>query len=376
MGCQHLAGELAQLARALALQARGHRFESDILHIILYAAWLMLHAANSRPAKVYTIPVDPSQLPCRLDKLVQIQLPDTTRSQVQLAIRQGWVRVNAKSVKSGYSVKPNDMIRVSWPEARPQAVVPEPIPLNILHEDGALLVLNKAAGMAVHPGHGRCTGTLVNALVHYVEHLPCLPDYPERPGLVHRLDKDTSGLMVVAKTAQAHAKLALQFHDHSVERTYEALVWGNPDPPEGTIDLPLGRCQRDRRLRAVVKQGGKSAVTHYKVTQNLGYVSLITCRLGTGRTHQIRAHMAHQGHPIFGDKLYGGQAVVKGQRFSKYKAFVTNCFKAMPRQALHAGSLGFIHPVKGEHMHFTAARPSDFATVVDKWVNYADAKGL
>ena len=251
-------------------------------------------------------------------------------------------------------------------------VVPEDIPLDIVFEDEYLLVVNKPAGMVVHPAYQNWTGTLVNALAFHFQNLPEMKGNEGRPGLVHRIDKDTSGLLVIAKTEQAMNGLAKQFFDHSIERTYYALVWGEPDPADGTINVNVGRSLKDRRITMAFPKGdfGKTAITHYKTLRTLRYVSLIQCNLETGRTHQIRAHMKYLGHTLFNDATYGGDQVLKGTVFSKYKQFVQNCFKVMPRQALHAKSLGFIHPVSKKQMQFDSDLPEDFVNVLDKWENY------
>jgi 23S rRNA pseudouridine1911/1915/1917 synthase len=241
-----------------------------------------------------------------------------------------------------------------------------------VYEDAELLVVDKPAGMVVHPAYNNWTGTLVNALVYHFQNLPEMPDNEGRPGLVHRIDKDTSGLLVIAKTEHALNRLAKQFFDHSIERTYQALVWGVPKETAGTVDVMLGRSLKDRRVVTAYPEGdyGKRAITHYKVLQDLRYVSLIECKLETGRTHQIRAHMKYLGHPLFNDATYGGDKILKGTVFSKYKSFVQNCFRILPRQALHAQSLGFMHPVTKKFLQFHSPLPSDFREVIDKWENY------
>jgi 23S rRNA pseudouridine1911/1915/1917 synthase len=251
-------------------------------------------------------------------------------------------------------------------------IVPEPLSLDILYEDEALLIVNKPAGMVVHPAHNNWTGTLVNALVYHFAQLPTQPSNEGRPGLVHRIDKDTSGVIVVAKTEASMVALAKQFYDHSIERTYYALVWGEPTATTGTVDIHIGRSPKDRRVMTTFSDAatGKRAITYYQAIKKLRYVSLIKCNLATGRTHQIRIHMKYLGHPIFNDAAYGGNQILKGQRFSKYKAFVENCFKLMPRQALHAHSLGFIHPTTQQPICFEAPLPLDFQQVLNKWERY------
>jgi 23S rRNA pseudouridine1911/1915/1917 synthase len=262
---------------------------------------------------------------------------------------------------------------ISLPEPpRDTDVVPENIPLEIEYEDNDLLVVNKPAGMVVHPAYNNWTGTLVNALTFHFQNLPTMPDNEGRPGLVHRIDKDTTGLLVIAKTEMAMTQLAKQFFDHAIERTYYALVWGVPEPGEGTIEVNIGRSIKDRRIVVAYPEGeaGREAITHYKVLKDLRYVSLVQCNLETGRTHQIRSHMKFIGHPLFNDSTYGGDRILKGTVFSKYKFFVENCFKIMPRQALHAKSLGFIHPTTGKPMHFDSDLPDDFSQTIEKWEKY------
>ena len=321
----------------------------------------------------YRIQVDPGQSLIRIDKFLSDRLPNASRNRIQNGIRDGMVKVNGSVIKSNYKVRPDDVVSISLPQPpRDTDVVPENIPLNIVYEDGELLVVNKPAGMVVHPAYNNWTGTLVNALVYHFQNLPEMSDNEGRPGLVHRIDKDTSGLLVIAKTEPALNSLAKQFFDHSIERTYQALVWGVPLETEGTIDVKLGRSMKDRRVVTAYPEGdyGKKAITHYKLQQDLRYVSLVECKLETGRTHQIRAHMKYLGHPLFNDATYGGDKILKGTVFSKYRSFVQNCFKILPRQALHAHSLGFVHPVSGEFMQFNSPLPSDFREVIEKWENY------
>jgi len=320
----------------------------------------------------YRIKVDPGQSLLRIDKYLQDRLPNVTRNKIQSGIREGFVLVNNKEIKPNYKVHPHDEIIVSLPEPpRDTTVIPENIPLNIVYEDEDLMVINKEAGMVVHPAYNNWTGTLVNALAYHFQNLPTMEKNEGRPGLVHRIDKDTSGLLVIAKTELAMFGLARQFLDHTIERTYFALVWGIPDPPKGTIDVSLGRNPKDRRVTIGKQDGsGRSAITHYEILEDLRYVSMVKCNLETGRTHQIRAHLKFIGHPLFNDKLYGGDKILKGTRFSKYKSFVENCFKLMPRQALHAKSLGFIHPLTEKPLYFDSELPDDFSAVLDKWRNY------
>jgi len=321
----------------------------------------------------HRIQVDPGQSLIRIDRFLSDRLPNASRNRIQNGIRDGLVKVNGQDIRSNYKVRPDDVVTISLPQPpRDTEVVPENIPLNIVFEDPELLVVDKPAGMVVHPAYNNWTGTLVNALVYHFQNLPEMPDNEGRPGLVHRIDKDTSGLLVIAKTEHALNRLARQFFDHSIERTYQALVWGVPKEMEGTIDVMIGRSHKDRRVVAAFPEGdyGKRAITHYKVLRDLRYVSLIECKLETGRTHQIRAHMKYLGHPLFNDATYGGDKILKGTVFSKYKSFVQNCFKILPRQALHAQSLGFVHPVGNELMHFSSPLPDDFKEVIDKWENY------
>jgi len=301
------------------------------------------------------------------------RLPNTTRNKIQVAIENQYILVNQQSTKVNYRIKPHDVIKVVLPTPpRLNEVLPESLPLDILHEDDALLIVNKPAGMVVHPGHNNWKGTLVNALVCHFAQLPTQPKNEGRPGLVHRIDKDTSGLLVIAKTEASMTALAKQFFDHSIERTYYALVWGEPVAAIGTIDIPIGRSAKDRRIMTTVPYTavGKRAITHYQAIKKLRYVSLVQCTLETGRTHQIRAHMKYLGHPVFNDAAYGGNQILKGQRFSKYKTFVENCFKLMPRQALHAQSLGFVHPTTQQYVCFEAPLPPDFQQVLNKWERY------
>lgn len=321
----------------------------------------------------HRIVADPGQSLLRIDKFLMDRLPNVTRTKIQDGIRLGFVKVNDRDVKPNHKIHPGDIVTVSLPEPpRDNEVKPENIPLNIVYEDEHLLVVNKAAGMVVHPAYQNWTGTLVNALVHHFNELPHMPGNEGRPGLVHRIDKDTSGLLVIAKTEPAITHLAKQFFDHSIERTYQAIVWGIPSPEAGTINVNVGRSFKDRRITTAFPDGdfGRTAITHYKLLKDLRYVSLIECRLETGRTHQIRAHMKYLGHPLFNDEMYGGNEVMKGTVFSKYKQFVENCFKIIPRQALHAKSLGFVHPATGKKMFFESELPADFVEVIEKWEKY------
>lgn len=321
----------------------------------------------------HRIVADAGQTLVRIDKFLMDRLPNVTRTKIQAGIHDEFVKVNDKSIKPNYKVHPGDVIVIALPEPpRDTDVKPENIPLNIVFEDDHLLVINKAPGMVVHPAYQNWSGTLVNALAYHFQNLPQMPGNDGRPGLVHRIDKDTSGLLVIAKTETALTHLAKQFFDHSIERRYWAIVWGEPDPAEGTINVNVGRSLKDRRVTTAFPEGdfGRHAITHYKVLQNLRYVSLIECKLETGRTHQIRAHMKYIKHPLFNDAMYGGSEVLKGTTFSKYKQFVDNCFKIIPRQALHAKSLGFIHPATKKWIQFDSELPQDFKEVIEKWEHY------
>ena len=321
----------------------------------------------------HRITVDGGQGLVRLDKFLTDRIANATRTKVQAAIDEGFVTVNGKVVKSNHRIHPHDEIVVALPEPpRETDIKPENIPLNIVFEDDHLLVVNKPAGMVVHPAHENWTGTLVNALVWHFSNLPQMQGNEGKPGLVHRIDKDTSGLLVIAKTEPAMTALASQFFHHTIERTYQALVWGEPDPAEGTVNVHLGRSPKDRRVTIAFPDGtiGRHAITHFRTLKPMRYVSLIECRLETGRTHQIRAHMKYLGHPIFNDAMYGGDQILRGTVFTKYRQFVDNCFALCPRQALHAKTLGFIHPVTGEKLRFDADLPQDMQAAMLKWENY------
>lgn len=324
----------------------------------------------------HRIVVDKGQSMIRIDKFLMDRIQNATRNKLQNAIHAETLKVNDRAVKPSYKVKPGDVIVVSLAHPpREDVVVPENIPLDIVYEDEELLIVNKPAGMVVHPAHGNWTGTLVNALSYHLNNLPS-SNGEIRPGLVHRIDKDTSGLLVIGKTEYAMSFLGKQFFDHSIERTYYAIAWGVPSPPEGTVNAPIARSQRDRKIMAVYEdeEQAKRAVTHYKVLKDLQYVSLIQCNLETGRTHQIRVHMKHIGHPLFNDATYGGDRIVKGTVFSKYKQFVDNCFQLLPRQALHAKSIGFIHPTTKKFMQFESELPEDFRLALEKWERYSEMR--
>ncbi len=311
------------------------------------------------------------QEPLRVDKYLMNFIENATRNKIQQAIKAGNVLVNDQAVKANYKVKPHDLVRVVL--AHPpheNLLVAEDIPIDFVYEDDEVIVLNKPAGMVVHPGHGNYSGTLVNALIYHFENLP--KNSNERPGLVHRIDKDTSGLLVVAKTEFAMANLANQFFERTTKRLYYALVWGNIENEEGTIEGNIGRSLKNRLQMDVFPEGdfGKHAITHYRVIERFSYVTLVECKLETGRTHQIRAHFKFIGHPLFNDERYGGDKILKGTTFTKYKQFVENCFKVLPRQALHAKTLGFVQPVSKEYLSFDSEIPEDMYLCLEKWRNY------
>ena len=322
----------------------------------------------------FHIAVDPGQEALRIDRFLSSRIRNVSRNKIQQALRADNILVNGKPVKPNYLIRPKDEISVVMAEPpRDTDVLPEDLPLNIVYEDEDVLVVNKQAGMVVHPAYGNYTGTLVNALSFYLGNRPG-DIQPERtPFLVHRIDKDTSGILLVAKNEMAQAKLAHDFFYHTIDRRYNALVWGDFDEDEGTIDANLWRSPADRRVMEVCKDPymGKHAVTHWKVVERFGYVTLVECRLETGRTHQIRAHMRSIGHPLFNDAMYGGNRILKGTIFSKYKQFVNNCFEMLPRQALHARCLGFTHPTTGKQLFFDSELPEDMASTIEKWRKYA-----
>lgn len=329
----------------------------------------------------YRFNVDPGQSSIRIDKYLLDKIERISRNKIQKAATDNYILVNDKAVKSNYKVRPNDVIVIMLPREPTErhSILPEDIPLDIIYEDESLMVINKPAGLVVHPGIGNYSGTLVNAVAFHLKRsdLPIKEgNEADRPGIVHRIDKDTTGLMVIAKSEHAMTHLSKQFFDHTIERTYHALVWGNFDETEGTIDAYIGR-HPTARLQMYVheeRDQGKHAITHYKVLKDYYYVSLVECRLETGRTHQIRVHMKYAGHPLFNDWRYNGNRIWKGTVFTKYRRFVENCFDVIPRQALHAYSLGFIHPETGEKMHFTCPLPDDFQAVIDKWEHYLSSR--
>jgi len=320
---------------------------------------------------------DKKQNPIRLDMFVMVRIENASRNKIQNSAKAGNILVNNKVAKSNYKVKPGDVISVVMTHPpRDTEIIPENIPLEILYEDEDVIVINKEAGMVVHPAYANFQGTLVNALTYYFQGISSRGS-GAIPALVHRIDKDTSGILLVAKNEVAQTKIAKQFFDHTIERKYNALVWGDFAEDEGTIEGHIGRSLKNRLVMTVFPGGeyGKHALTHYKVLKRFGYVSLIECRLETGRTHQIRAHMNYIGHPLFSDEKYGGSAILKGTTFTKYKQFVQNCFKILPRQALHAKSLAFIHPSSGKKLHFETDLPHDMKQAVEKWEKYSNYFG-
>jgi 23S rRNA pseudouridine1911/1915/1917 synthase len=327
----------------------------------------------------YKFIADPGQQVLRLDKFLVDRLQNASRNKIQAAADTGHIYVNGEPKKSNYKVKPGDeiSIRLSYPK-REIELIPENIPIDVVYEDESLVVVNKPAGMVVHPSYGHYTGTLLNALMYRFQELPLFDSQNDRPGLVHRIDKDTSGLLVIAKTEYALSHLSKQFFDKTSHRKYIALVWGLPEPEEGTIVGNVGRSLKDRKMMYVFPEGdfGKHAVTHYRVIEKLGYVNLVECKLETGRTHQIRVHFQYIGHPLFNDSTYGGDKVLRGTIFTKYKQFVQNCFAILPRQALHAKELGFTHPVTGKQMMFDSELPEDMTTAIEKWRAYVSNREL
>jgi 23S rRNA pseudouridine1911/1915/1917 synthase len=320
---------------------------------------------------------DPGQSLLRIDKFLSDRLENRSRTRIQNAANAGNILVNNFPVKPNYKVKPGDIIQVLLPTPpREIELIPENIPLNIVYEDDDVLVVNKEPGMVVHPAYGNYTGTLVNALMWHFKDLPLFSTGESRPGLVHRLDKNTSGILVIAKNEFALNRLSRQFFERTTDRRYNALIWGVPNPLEGTITGNVGRSIKDRKVMQVFKDEseGKTAITHYKVLENLGYISLIECKLETGRTHQIRVHLSHIKHPLFNDEEYGGDQILKGTTFTKYQQFIRNCFKILPRQALHAKSLAFDHPVTKKRLFFDSNLPDDMAQVIEKWRKYTSGR--
>ncbi|MCC8186604.1 MAG: RluA family pseudouridine synthase [Bacteroides sp.] len=327
----------------------------------------------------FRVVVDKGQSLMRVDKFLFERIVNSSRNRIQRAAEEGFVLVNGYPVKSNYKVKPRDVITVMMDRPRyDNLILPEDIPLQIVYEDDFLMVVNKPAGMVVHPGHGNYTGTLVNAIAWHLKYNPYYDANDPHVGLVHRIDKDTSGLLVIAKTPDAKTNLGIQFFHKTTRRRYQALVWGIVEQDSGTIIGNLARNPKDRMQMAVFSDPdiGKYAVTHYNVLERLGYVTLVECVLETGRTHQIRAHMKHIGHVLFNDERYGGHEILKGTHFSKYKQFVNNCFDICPRQALHAMTLGFRHPVSGEEMNFTSPLPEDMTQLLGKWRSYLSNRNI
>lgn len=325
----------------------------------------------------YRFTVDPGQSLLRIDKFLGSRIENTSRTRIQNAANAGNILVNNYAVKPSYRVKPGDTIQIVLPlPPREIELIPENIPINIVYEDDDVIVVNKEPGMVVHPAYGNYTGTLVNALMWHFRDLPLFSTGELRPGLVHRIDKDTSGILVVAKNEYSLNRLSKQFYDRTTGRKYVAVVWGVPDPPEGTITGHVGRNVRDRKIMQVFPDGsmGKPAITHYRIIENFGYVTVVECRLETGRTHQIRVHFSYIRHPLFNDDEYGGDQILKGTTFAKYQQFVKNCFKILPRQALHAKTLEFDHPVTGKRLSFDSELPSDMQQVIDKWRNYTSGR--
>ncbi|MCK5134359.1 MAG: RluA family pseudouridine synthase [Bacteroidales bacterium] len=334
-------------------------------------------ADNSDLFEHFRFSADPGQTPLRIDKFLFNKMERTSRSRIQSAANAGNILVNASAVKPNYRVKPGDLISIVLPHPpRKIELVPEEIPLEIVHEDEDVIVVNKKAGMVVHPGYGNYTGTLVNALMYHLMDHTLFSSGEERPGLAHRIDKNTSGLLVVAKNELALNKLASQFFNKTSKRTYTALVWGDMKKDEGTIEGHIGRNPKERKQMYVFPDGeqGKTAVTHYSVLERLGYVNLVECRLETGRTHQIRVHFQYLSHPVFNDPEYGGDRILRGTTFTKYKQFVQNCFDQLPGQALHARTLGFVHPSSGKEVLFEADLPTGFNTVLQKWRTYIQGR--
>jgi 23S rRNA pseudouridine1911/1915/1917 synthase len=320
---------------------------------------------------------DPGQSLLRIDKFLSVRLENVSRTRIQNAANAGNILVNNNAVKPNYRVKPNDIVQVVLPNPpREIELIPQNIPINIVYEDDDVVVVNKEPGRVVHPAYGNYTGTLVNALMWHFKDLPLFQTGELRPGLVHRIDKDTSGILVIAKNELALNRLSKQFYDRTTDRRYLALVWGIPEPSKGTITGNVGRSIRDRKIMQVFPDGsqGKTAITHYKVIEDFSYVSIVECKLETGRTHQIRVHFSYIKHPLFNDEVYGGDKILKGTTFSKYQQFVRNCFAILPRQALHAKSLAFDHPVTGKRLYFDSELPDDMKQAIEKWRSYISGR--
>jgi 23S rRNA pseudouridine1911/1915/1917 synthase len=323
--------------------------------------------------------VDPGQSAIRIDKYLSLRMENTSRTRIRNAADAGNILVNKRQVKPNYRVKPDDIIQIVLPNPpREIELIPENIPINIIYEDDDIVVVDKEAGMVVHPAYGNYSGTLVNALLWHFRDLPLFRTGELRPGLVHRIDKNTSGILVIAKNELSLNKLSKQFYERRTDRRYIAIVWGFPDPPEGTITGHIGRNIRDRKIMQIFPDGshGKAAKTHYRVIEDLGYISVVECKLETGRTHQIRVHFSYIKHPLFNDFEYGGDKILKGTSFSKYQQFVKNCFKILTRQALHAKSLAFDHPVSGERLFFDSDLPDDMQEVIKKWRVYISGRNI
>ena len=334
----------------------------------------MINEVEDELFEHHRVVADKGQEPLRVDKFLLNRLEGTSRNRIQQAAVDGYIKVNDKSVKSNYKVKPHDIVTVMFNNPpREVELIPQDIPLDIVYEDEDIVILNKEAGMVVHPGFGNYSGTLVNALAFHFKDLPANGGDLTRPGLVHRIDKNTTGLMVIAKNDATMTSLSKQFYDRTIDRRYNALVWGELKEEEGTIDGHIGRSLKNRKVMTVFPEGeyGKHAKTHYKVLERFGYISLVECKLETGRTHQIRVHFQHIKHPLFNDFEYGGDKILKGTTFTKYKQFVENCFRMIPRQSLHAKSLAFTHPRTKEWMKFDSELPEDMKSVIEKWRNYA-----
>ncbi len=338
---------------------------------LLVSSTSSAEASDGERFEHWRVEVDAGQAPVRIDKYLAEKMRDSSRNRIQQAADAGFIYVNDKPVKSNYKIRPLDVITLMLDRPKHDSSIgPEDIPLNIVYEDDQIMVVNKEAGMVVHPGAGNFHGTLINAVAWHLKDLESFDANDPEVGLVHRIDKDTSGLLVIAKTADAKSNLGKQFFVHDTHRSYNCLVWGTVVEPEGRIEGNIGRDPKDRLKMKVFDPDsgiGKPAVTHYRVLERFGYVTLVECRLETGRTHQIRAHMKHIGHPLFGDERYGGMEILRGERSASYKAFINNCFKVCPRQALHAKTLGFVHPTTGEQMDFDSEWPDDFTQLIEKW---------